>query len=84
MATTQTNGVAQPTPSLDNMLVAMVAARAVQPLPREYRMHPDDYAELKRSESLKVRTPLEWKTFGGLDIVLDPQAPRLPRKSSMG
>lgn len=52
--------------------------------PKELRMHPDDVRELElqcskygglaRTENIDVRR------FEGIDVIMDPSVPRLPRK----
>lgn len=48
----------------------------------EFRMHPDDWDELRKSSEVKwaMSTDLRTQCFNGLRIVLDETAPRLPRK----
>lgn len=48
----------------------------------EFRMHPDDWDELRKSSEVKwsLSTDLRTQRFYGLHIVLDETAPRLPRK----
>lgn len=50
--------------------------------PRELKLHPDDYHELKRQIDpyLKYPVPANITTFSGMKIIIDATAERLPRK----
>jgi hypothetical protein len=80
-AQTCTNSAATPALTLDQLLDSMTAAMDVAPVLRQYRIHPSDYAELKRSvPSLCASTPMTYGTVFGLDLVLDQDAERMPRR----
>lgn len=53
-------------------------------VPTEYKVHPDDWAELRIQLKPHVtypnNDPLRWPEIFGLRIVLDYSAERLPRK----
>jgi hypothetical protein len=68
---------------IDRMLKAMKDAEALGPPPqREYRMHPDDFKELRGHCVPHVFEPGSMDRFSGLQIVLDEDAARLPRLKS--
>lgn len=69
---------------ITRMRQAMEAAKQLGPAPlRKIKIHPDDFDELKR-ECLKLpKYPQDGElanTFLGVDLVLDEEAPRLPRR----
>lgn len=70
--------------TLNQMLNAMEALQGAPALPTEYRLHPDDIAELRSSYRREVsigRCDLQPLThLFGLRIVADENAERLPRK----
>jgi hypothetical protein len=50
-------------------------------LDSEYRLHPEDYSELVSQSVCLVEQPWDRpERIFGLRIVVDPEAPRLPRK----
>jgi hypothetical protein len=62
-------------------LEAAERLKALGPPPaREFRLHPDDMAELKAAVAPHAPN-IMWPIgeFGGLDIVIDENATRLPR-----
>ncbi len=69
---------------LTKMLAAVEACKAVGKPPTEYRLHPDDYEALKAQTKDQRPYPAVWapNSVFGLRIVLDPDAPRLPRVSA--
>lgn len=72
-------GVRVPRVSLAAMAQKLELLTRFMPMPlTEVKMHPDDYAELKRTVPAADGSPAG---FSGVRIVVDPEAPRLPRKS---
>jgi hypothetical protein len=69
---------------LTKMLAAIEACKAIGKPPTEYRLHPDDYEALKAQTKNQRPYPAGAEPNGlfGLRIVLDPDAPRLPRVSA--
>lgn len=83
--TNGTAGAGARPPSLNDMWNALERLREVPSPPTEYRLHPDDLKELQtqaRWVSPQIHDidfqPLTH--FGGLRLVADPSAPRLPRR----
>ena len=67
-------------PLIDHMIQAMERAKALGPPPqREYRMHPDDFKELRAMCEPRVFEHGSMDRFSGVQIVLDEDAERLPR-----
>lgn len=66
---------------LTKMLAALKAAEAVGKPQTEYRLHPDDYEALKAQTKDQRPYPAggAQNSLFGLRIVLDADAPRLPR-----
>jgi hypothetical protein len=65
---------------IDRMIQSMERAKALgPPLQREYRMHPDDFKELRAMCEPHVFDPGSMDRFSGLQIVLDEDAERLPK-----
>lgn len=64
---------------LDCMIQAMEAAKKIPPPLREYRMRPEDFKELRAQCVQHVFEPGSMDRFSGLQVVLDEDAPRLPR-----
>lgn len=83
---TQTNGMAQEMPTVAAMLEAVEKIeRDTYKVPTEYKVHPDDWAELRMQLNPHMVTypnndPLRGPEIFGLRIVLDYSAARLPRK----
>lgn len=48
----------------------------------ELRLHPDDYAELLR-EVRTIARPWNMPPLAGIPVVVDVDAPRLPRKGTL-
>lgn len=71
---------------LNDMIAALERWKAEHTAlpPKEYRLHPDDYAELRRSCLTRLTSyPNEDAlppSFSGVPLVIDETAPRLPRK----
>lgn len=69
--------------SLSAMVEAIHRMKARLPVPpKDYRIHPDDYKELKarlKAENPTFQTNAEEPSFLGLRLVLDENAPRQPR-----
>ncbi len=66
---------------ITRMLQATEDAKKIPPPLREYRMHPEDFKELRAQCVQHVFEPGSMDRFNGLQIVLDEDAPRLPRIS---
>lgn len=49
------------------------------PPSNEFRIHPLDLEELKRTIPLYQPAPGQFNSFMGLDLVVDVDAPRMPR-----
>ena len=83
---TQTNGMAQEMPTLAAMLEAVrKIERESYKVQTEYKVHPDDWAELRMQLKPHMVTypnndPLRGPEIFGLRIVLDYSAERLPHK----
>jgi len=86
MTMTQTNGMAQEIPTLAAMRDAVEKIeRDTYKVPTEYKIHPDDWAELRtqlkpQEVTYHSNDPLRGPDVFGLRIVLDYSAERLPRK----
>ena len=86
---TQTNGMAQGMPTVVAMLEAVEKIkRDTYKAPTEYKIHPDDFAELRMQLMQHTATypsnePLRGPETFGLRIVLDYSAERLPNKPQM-
>ena len=83
---TQMNGMAQEMPTLAAMLEAVrKIERDTYKVPTEYKVHPDDWDELRTQLKSHMVTypnndPLRGPELFGLRIVLDYSAKRLPSK----
>ncbi len=83
---TQTNGMAQEMPTLAAMLEAVEKIeRDTYKVQTEYKVHPDDWDELRMQLKPHMITypnadPLRGPEIFGLRIVLDYSAERLPTK----
>lgn len=64
--------------------VASVHANHPEPIVRQVKMHPLDYAQLVTSGDFRVPSAvlMQPQSFFGIGIVLDSDAPRLPRKTA--
>ena len=67
---------------ITRMIQAMEDAKKIQPPLREYRMHPEDFKELRAMCEQHVFEPGSMDRFSGLQIVLDEDAERMPRKAN--
>lgn len=79
----QTNGIAQPAPTLDAMIEAVIELAKISRFPvTEYRLHPDDWDALRKSAKPHMVSSAgpTLNEFCGLKIILDWDAERLPRK----
>lgn len=81
----QTNGTDRTIPpTINDMLNAVEKLwnKCPYPPPKEFKIHPDDYDELKRQAApyLPYPAPGVPDRFMGLNIVIDATADRLPRK----
>lgn len=80
----QTNGTCKGlSPNINDMWNAIERLKNISPIPpKEFKLHPDDYAELQRQAYPNLRYPAPGfsNSFAGLNIVVDPLAERLPRK----
>lgn len=70
-------------PSINDLLNAMgqLRRRGEYPL-SQFKIHPDDYMELKRQASPSLPHPMPGvpDSFYGMKIVVDASAERLPRR----
>lgn len=84
---TQTNGMAQEMPTLAGMLEAVgKIERETDRVPTEYKIHPDNWNELRtqlkpHQVTYANNDPLRGPEVFGMRIVLDYSAERLPRKA---
>lgn len=70
-------------PIISDMLKAIERIKAEGPMPpNEIKLHPDDYAELRRQikPSLRYQMDRSISVFSGVNIAIDLSAERLPRK----
>ena len=70
-------------PNINDMWNAISQLKATLAIPpKEFKLHPDDYKELQRQAKpfLKYPCPEVPDSFGGLKIIVDEAAERLPRK----
>lgn len=66
---------------LNDMLAAIEKLNSLPKPAIEYRLHPDDYDALRtEAQWMTMTPPAQHSSLGGLRIVLDPDAARLPRK----
>jgi hypothetical protein len=81
----QTNGTGNGLPpNINDMWNAVQRLKNMSPTPPcEFKLHPDDYAELKRQAAPYLQHPMPGvpDSFSGLRIVVDATAERLPRKT---
>ncbi len=81
----QTNGTGNGLPpNINDMLNAVELLKNMSPTPPvEFKLHPDDYAELNRQAEPDLTHPMPGvpDCFSGLRIVVDATAERLPRKT---
>ena len=81
----QTNGTGDGMPpNINDMWNAVQRLKDMSPVPpKEFKLHPDDYAELKRQAEPYLLHPMPGvpDRFAGLKIVVDATAERLPRKT---
>jgi len=81
----QTNGCGKSIPPDINDMwnaVADLWNRSPYPPPTEFKLHPDDYEELKHQAAPYLPHPMPGvpNRILGLNIVIDETAARLPRK----
>lgn len=70
--------------TITSMLAALKKAEEIGRPATEYRIHPDDYEALKEQTKDQRGYLADWRpdSIFGLRIVLDADAPRLPRKQA--
>jgi len=81
----QTNGTDRTIPpTINDMLNAVEKLwnKCPYPPPKEFKIHPDDYEELKRQAEPYLLHPAPGvpNILMGLNVVIDATAERLPRK----
>lgn len=81
----QTNGTDRTIPpTINDMLNAVEKLwnKCPYPPPKEFKIHPDDYDELKRQAAPYLLHPAPGvpNILMGLNVVIDATAERLPRK----
>lgn len=68
---------------IDKMKAALRAAEALGPPPtKEIRLHPDDMKQMRAQcvNLIQHQATVEGMWFGGVRLIEDEAAPRLPRK----
>lgn len=85
----QTNGTGRTIPPNINDMwnaVDQLWNTCPYPPPKEFKIHPDDYEELKRQAAPYLPHPMPGvpDSWSGLKIVIDAKAERLPRKNGRG
>lgn len=73
------------TPEQENLMFDLLKLEDLMkslgpPVPREFRIHPLDLEELKRTVPRHYPAPGQANSFMGVDLVVDEKAPRMPRK----
>lgn len=63
---------------IDEMRKAIQAVKDIGTPQTEYRIHPDDYAEMR--SQVNVISSAELTRLDGMKLILDQDAPRLPRR----
>lgn len=82
MHQTNTNSKTIP-PNVNDLLNAMERFKEqYRSGPRDFKIHPDDFEELKRQAAPYLPHPLPGPpaAWMGVALVIDPEAERLPRK----
>lgn len=68
--------------SIDDLVDAIAFLKHMNAPPKEIKLHPDDYEELKQLVDVHLSYPARGmpNSFDGVNIVIDSTAKRLPRK----